>query len=112
MNAESSRTLIDLLRDRAAAQPRERAYTFLDDGERHGQRLTWAQLETRSRAISTAIRRFVEPGDRVLVMFPPSIDFVPAFFAVLNKREQVSVNGETRAERPRVETRKGREISH
>jgi acyl-CoA synthetase (AMP-forming)/AMP-acid ligase II len=83
MSAESSTTMIDLLRDRAATQPRGRAYTFLDDGERHGQRLTWAQLETRSRAISTAIRRFVEPGDRVLVMFPPSIDFVPAFFAVL-----------------------------
>ena len=83
MSAESSTTMVDLLRDRAAAQPGERAYTFMDDGERHGPSLTWAQVETRTRAIANAIGLHVEPGDRVLVMFPPSIDFVPAFFAVL-----------------------------
>ena len=83
MSAGHSTTMIDLLRDRAAAQPHARAYTFMDDGERCGQSLTWAQLERRSRAIATAIRRHVEPGDRLLVMFPPSLDFVPAFFASL-----------------------------
>src|SRR5688500_12994356 len=83
MSAEATRTMIDLLRDRAAAQPHDRAYTFLDAGERCGDSLTWAQLERRSRAIATAINRFVVQGDRVLVMFPPGLDFVPAFFAVL-----------------------------
>lgn len=83
MSAESSTTMVDLLRDRAAAQPQERAYTFMDDGDRCGPSLSWFQLEARSRAIATAITRHAVPGDRVLVMFPPSIDFVPAFFAVL-----------------------------
>lgn len=77
-------TLIGLLRDRAATQPDDRAYTFLEDGERLGGSMTWGQLERRSRAIAAAIMRRVEPGARVLVMFPPSLDFVPAFFATLH----------------------------
>jgi acyl-CoA synthetase (AMP-forming)/AMP-acid ligase II len=76
-------TLVDLLRDRAAVQPDAPAFTFLDDGERCGDSLTWLQLERRSRAIATAVTQRVEPGARVLVMFPPSLDFVPAFFATL-----------------------------
>lgn len=83
MNRTPIRTLIDLLRDRAAAQPDERAYTFLDDGEKCADSVTWLELERRSRAIATAIRHRVDPGARVLVMFPPSLDFVPAFFATL-----------------------------
>ena len=81
MNAPA--TLIDLLRDRAAAQPADLAYTFLDDGERCGESMTWEQLERRSRAVAAAIMQRVEPGTRVLLMFPPSLDFVPAFFATL-----------------------------
>lgn len=83
MNARPVSTMIDVLRDRAAAQPRDRAFTFMEDGERCGDSLTWEQLECRSRAIATAIGHVAVPGDRVLVMFPPSLDFVPAFFAVL-----------------------------
>lgn len=74
--------MIDLLRDRAAAQPDDLAFTFLDDDGR-GAVLTWAQLERRSRAIATAVSRRVGPGARVLVIYPPSLDFVPAFFATL-----------------------------
>jgi acyl-CoA synthetase (AMP-forming)/AMP-acid ligase II len=79
----SDRSLIDMLRDRAAAQPGEPAYTFLDDGERPGATITWGSLDLRSRSIAAAIRQQAEPGARVLVMFPPSIDFIPAFFASL-----------------------------
>jgi acyl-CoA synthetase (AMP-forming)/AMP-acid ligase II len=79
----TARTMIDLLRDRAIAQPDDCAYTFLDDGERVGGSITWRRLDERSRAIGAAIARRVEPGARVLVMFPPSIEFVPAFLGVL-----------------------------
>jgi acyl-CoA synthetase (AMP-forming)/AMP-acid ligase II len=83
MRFDRARSLIDLLRDRAAAQPNDRAFTFLDDGERDGVSLTWRALERRSRAIGTAIARRVDPGARVMVMLPPSVDFVPAFFGVV-----------------------------
>jgi acyl-CoA synthetase (AMP-forming)/AMP-acid ligase II len=83
LSVTRQRSLIDLLRDRSASQPADRAFTFLDDGEAAGASLTWHALERRSRAVAAAITRYVSPGARVLVMFPPSIDFVPAFFGVL-----------------------------
>ena len=83
MRFDRARCMIDLLRDRAAAQPEDPAFTFLDDGEEEGASITWGALERRSRAIGAAISRRVDPGARVLVMFPPSIEFVPAFFGVL-----------------------------
>ena len=75
--------LIDLLRDRAAAQPDSTAFTFLESGENEGASLTWSALDLRSRAIAAAIQTKVRPGDRVLVMLPPGVDFVAAFFGVV-----------------------------
>lgn len=83
MKSGPPRSLVDLLRSRAEAQPDERAYTFLDGGEGDGRSLTWEALATRSLAIGAAIAGRVSRGDRVLVMLPPSLDFVPAFFGVL-----------------------------
>ena len=77
------RSLIDLLRERAATMPDRPAYTFLNDGETVGASTTWGELERRSRAIAVAISSRVEPSSRVLVMFPPSLDFVPAFFGAI-----------------------------
>ena len=76
-------TLIDLLRDRAAAQPDDRAYTYLEDGETEGARLTWSNLDKNSRAIAAAIQARTRRGDRVLILLPPGIGFVPAFFGVV-----------------------------
>ena len=76
-------TLIDLLRDRAAAQPDAPAYTYLESGEEEAARLTWADVERRSRAIAAAIQSHIRRGDRVLILLPPSLDFAPVFFGVL-----------------------------
>lgn len=76
-------TLIDMLRDRAAAQPDAKAFAYLDGGEQEGAALTWTEVEWRSRAIAAAIQARVRSGDRVLIMLPPGVDFVPAFFGVL-----------------------------
>jgi acyl-CoA synthetase (AMP-forming)/AMP-acid ligase II len=83
MRFDRARCMIDLLRDRAAAQPEDPAFTFLADGEEAMASVRWRALERRSRAIGAAVAKYVDPGARVLVMFPPSIEFVPAFFGVL-----------------------------
>ena len=75
--------LIDLLRDRAAAQPDSTAFTFLEAGEQEGATLTWADVDVRSRAIAAAVQSRIQSGDRVLVMLPPCVEFVPAFFGVM-----------------------------
>ena len=82
-------TLAGLLRARAAAQPDREAYLFLGDGEIHEahevetERLTWGELDGRARAIAAALRESVAPGGRALLLYPPGLEFVAAFFGCL-----------------------------
>ena len=80
------RNLGEILDQRAAANPNARAYTFLDDGEREGKVLTWSDVATRADRLATAIGEFAVPRSRVLLLFPPGVDFVPAFFGSLRAR--------------------------
>ena len=83
LNPARQRTLVDVLRERAERQPETSAYTFLDAGEREGDSLAWEALDRRSRAIAAAIARLTPRGGRVLIMFPPALEFVPSFFGTL-----------------------------
>ena len=79
-----SATLVHLLRSRADHRPDAAAYTFLVDGECEGASFTYAELDARARAIAVALRQHgVRPGDRALLIYPPSLDFIPAFFGCL-----------------------------
>jgi acyl-CoA synthetase (AMP-forming)/AMP-acid ligase II len=76
-------SIIDIVSARAAAEPDGLAYGFLESGERETERLTWSDVDRRSRAVAIGIARRVEPGARVLLLFPPALDFIPAFFGCL-----------------------------
>ena len=83
---ESVATLVELLRARAAREPDKSAYTFLDDGEAEGDRLTFAELDRRSRAIGALLQRTTgqaKSGARALLLYPAGLDFVTAFFGVM-----------------------------
>ncbi|HSF42104.1 MAG TPA: amino acid adenylation domain-containing protein, partial [Thermoanaerobaculia bacterium] len=67
----------------AARAPERTAYVFLADGEEEQDRLTYAALDTRARAIAAALGRAVMPGERVLLLYPPGLDFIAAFFGCL-----------------------------
>jgi acyl-CoA synthetase (AMP-forming)/AMP-acid ligase II len=77
-------TLVDLLRARTAEQGSDIAFTFLVDGEHEGPRCTFTELDARARAVASVLRdRGVRSGDRALLLYPPGIDFIPAFFGCL-----------------------------
>jgi non-ribosomal peptide synthase protein (TIGR01720 family) len=76
-------TLLDLLRWRAQEQPNQRAYTFLQDGEDQEVSLTYGELDHRARAIAAQLQTLAVPGDRALLLVPPSLDFFAAFFGCL-----------------------------
>jgi acyl-CoA synthetase (AMP-forming)/AMP-acid ligase II len=80
------RVMPELLRDRAQADPDGRAYTFLDDGEREGAQLTWGELDRRASALASRIAASAEPGARALILCPPGLSFIPAFFGALRAR--------------------------
>jgi acyl-CoA synthetase (AMP-forming)/AMP-acid ligase II len=76
-------SLVEIVSARAISDPSALAYGFLEAGEVERQRLTWQDIEERSLAIAHAIAATHQPGARVLVLFPPGLDFIPAFFGCL-----------------------------
>jgi amino acid adenylation domain-containing protein len=76
-------TFAGVLRARAAERPERVAFTFLADGESEGGRLTYGDLERAATAIAVALRRAVPAGERALLLYPPGLDFVAAFFGCL-----------------------------
>ena len=76
-------TLIDLLRLRAATQPNQTAYTFLSGDEGEADSLTFAQLDRRARAIAALLDFTGARGERVLLLYPPGLDFVSGFMGCL-----------------------------
>ncbi len=76
-------TLIDVLRWRAQEQPDLQAYGFLLDGETQEVSLTYAELDRWARAIAAQLQALTAPGDRALLLLPPSLDYHAAFFGCL-----------------------------
>src|ERR1051326_7140153 len=78
-----SQTLIELLRSRMHHQPNRRAYTFLIDEGTVESTLTYEELDRKARAIGAWLQLTVVPGARVLLLYPPGLDYIAAFFGCL-----------------------------
>src|SRR5438128_10205543 len=76
-------TLVELLRWRALRQPDRRAYTFLLDGETTEAHLTYTDLDRQARAIGAQLQRRGAAGERALLLYPPGLDYIAAFFGCL-----------------------------
>jgi amino acid adenylation domain-containing protein len=76
-------TLVELLRSRALYQPNHRAYTFLLDGETKEVNLTYAKLDQQARAIASLLQDLGATGERALLLYPPGLEYIAAFFGCL-----------------------------
>lgn len=76
-------TLVELLRGRALAAPDRTAYTFLTDGETERIDLTCGELDKRARAVGASLQAAGAMGERVLLLYPPGLDYIAAFFGCL-----------------------------
>lgn len=76
-------TIAHALSHWAQVKPSQTAYTFLDETGRPSETLSF--LELRDRALAVAHRLIAEgrQGERVLLLFPPGLDFITAFFGCL-----------------------------
>ena len=75
-------TLVELLQQRAQHQPQRLAYRFLLDGELDAVEITYAELDCQARAIATLLSP-AALGQRVLLLYPPGLDYIAAFFGCL-----------------------------
>jgi len=74
--------LVDVLRYWTDQQPDEIAYYFTD-GEDSETRLTYSELDHRAKAIAAELTAQGLAGERVLLLYPPGLDFVEGFFGCL-----------------------------
>lgn len=76
-------TLVDLLHYRAIHQPNQTAYTFLVDGETEEVSITYQELDQKARDIAIALESKQNAGERALLLYPPGLEFIAAFFGCL-----------------------------
>jgi acyl-CoA synthetase (AMP-forming)/AMP-acid ligase II len=74
-------TLIELFERRVADAPDALAYAFVRDDLRVDEQLTRAALNARVRSLLAALRPHAQARDAVLLVYPPGLDFMCAFWA-------------------------------
>lgn len=80
---DNLRSLVALLARRAAEQADDRAYVFVSDRGSEEAALTFRQLRETATALAARLIASAQPGDRAILVFPPGIEFMVAFFGCL-----------------------------
>jgi acyl-CoA synthetase (AMP-forming)/AMP-acid ligase II/7-keto-8-aminopelargonate synthetase-like enzyme/acyl carrier protein len=77
-------TFLDVLQRQALSQPQQVAFIFLEDGETESAQITYAELVSRARCIASCLQvHGIRPGDRALLLYPSSLEFIAAFLGCL-----------------------------
>jgi len=71
------------LQHHAKTIPDQLAYRFLLDGRDNEITITFAELDRAARAAAATLQRHCVPGDRVLILLKPGLDYVTGFLACL-----------------------------
>ena len=81
---DASILVLERLERWTAAQGSKRLYLMLDDNGKEGLSFTYAEFDAAASNVAVSLRAAgVVPGDRVLLVFPPSLDFLVAFVGCL-----------------------------
>lgn len=79
----SHATFIEVLQARARTQPTRVAYKFVRGTDAQVETWTYAQLDGRARAMAARLRGHGLEGERVLLLCPPGLDYIGAFYGCL-----------------------------
>lgn len=77
--------LVDMLHTRAQRQADSSLYRFLHTGDVSGAKDEWTYggLDRRARAIAAWLQNEGRPRERVLLLYPPELEFIAGFFGCL-----------------------------
>lgn len=73
----------EIFRRRASCEPGRTAYVYLGDGEQEEKRVNYAEIDLLARAVGATLQELHARGERALLLYPPGLDFVIAFFGCL-----------------------------
>jgi amino acid adenylation domain-containing protein len=76
-------TVVALLRARARQHPGQTAYTFLPGGGSIPGTATYAEIDHRARQIAARLVAAGVRNERVMLLYPPGLDYVTAFYGCL-----------------------------
>jgi amino acid adenylation domain-containing protein len=76
-------SVVDALIDHAQRRPSETAFVFLEDGEREAAALSFSALDEAARRIGAGLVARGLANERALLLYPPGLEFVKAFFGCL-----------------------------
>src|SRR5215213_1563412 len=79
-------SLVHLLEARAADRPEQLAYTFLRDGEVEDSQLSYGELAHKARAVGAWLQERNLQNRNVLLLYPPSLEYIVAFWGCLCRR--------------------------
>lgn len=74
-------TYIEVIKNRTLHQPDHIVFRFLEDGINETDSFTYKRLETRSKALGAELQKYGNKGDRVLLLFPPGLDYIASMFS-------------------------------
>jgi acyl transferase domain-containing protein/acyl-CoA synthetase (AMP-forming)/AMP-acid ligase II/acyl carrier protein len=78
-----SKNFVDILRHRAMDEAGQTAFRYLTDETTDEERLTYQQLDTQAQNIAGKLQSLGCSGERALLMYPPGLAFISAFFGCL-----------------------------
>ncbi|WP_437622069.1 AMP-binding protein [Sorangium sp. So ce1151] len=81
--AESMRSFVELMSERAASHPERVALRFLGDGEAVSDTFTYRELHERACAFAAYLQSMATKGERALIACPSGPDYVIGFLACL-----------------------------
>ncbi|NOX38147.1 MAG: amino acid adenylation domain-containing protein [Calditrichaeota bacterium] len=75
--------IVDILRWRGEHQADKLAFTFLEDGDKKEVRITYGELDRKARAIAATLQKHNLKGERVLLLYPPGLEYIAGFMGCL-----------------------------
>jgi amino acid adenylation domain-containing protein/non-ribosomal peptide synthase protein (TIGR01720 family) len=75
--------LVELLQERVRNCPDRAAFIFLAGEELRQSSLTYRELDSRARSIAALLQGLEAQGERALLLYPPGLEFIAAFFGCL-----------------------------
>lgn len=75
--------LVHLLQHRASILPDQPAYIFLNGDALRPFSISYAELDAQARVIAGFLQEHRAQGERALLLYPPGLEFVAAFFGCL-----------------------------
>lgn len=73
----------EILRWRSSNQPNKIAYIFLEDSDQKESILTFEDLDKKAQTIAFALQEQNAVGERALLLYPPGLEYIHAFYACL-----------------------------